>query len=532
VEIPRASWRGTAMSIFTPQRLGAILALTAIALLASGSGQHRYVPPRVTERAPLPVAAAPGATPTVSRVVLAPRGNELELRAVVRRTRARIVAVTFYGGARALGTDTTAPYRLDVVPSDLPSASTSVHAVIVDRFGRRSASSSVLARRGGSGRSVSATPQHGLVRALDALRRGGATVRLGPGRYAVDPLRLGSNTRLIGAGPETVLVPRAGIEPWALLDANGRHIRIEDIAVAGAGRVGRAISVGPGSVDVRLQRMWLSGVRENGVEVWGAHRDVSVQDSVIDGRGATNAGVADKGSDASRDVSVVRSRIFGFRGYGVLFAQRFHARAAAALHNVALDNRISDIIDPTRADGTDEGGIWSGGVGAAIIGNRITRTGIDGIETVGSSTRTSIIANKVTRTPVGIYLEHSTNASLIARNEISDVGTGINVEWRHAGGGSNANTFAGNAIVRAAQAGLFVDVGSEANLVEGNYFVAGARPAIVLQGASANLVRGNVGCRVGGLLIREQAGRWEDGSLAEPRGNRVVGNIERGFCVR
>jgi hypothetical protein len=518
------------MSILTPRRLGVILAFTAIALLASGSGEHRYVPASVTKSVPLPAAAALGAPPTVSRVVLASPGNEL--RAVVRGARARIVAVTFYAGARPLGTDTTAPYRLDVVPSDLPSESASVHAVVVDRFGRRNASPSVLVRRAGSGNALNATPQHGLARALDALARGGATVRLGPGRYAVDPLRLGSNTRLIGAGPETVLVPRAGIEPWALLGVDGRHVRIEDVAVAGDRRVGRAISVGPGSVDVRLQRLRLSGVLENGVEVWGPHREVSVQDSIIDGRGATNAGVADKGSDASRDVSVVRSRIFGFRGYGVLFAQRFYGRAAAALHNLALDNHIWDIVDPTRADGTDEGGIWSGGVGAAIIGNRIHHTGIDGIETVGSSTRTTIIANTVTHTPVGIYLEHSTNASLIAGNDISDVGTGINVEWRHAGGGSSANTFAGNAIRRAAQAGLFVDVGSTSNRIEDNRFVAGARPAIVLQGASANLVRGNLGCGVGGRLIRQQTGRWEDGSLAEPRGNRVVGNVERGFCVR
>ena len=523
------------MSIVTPQRLGIIVALTAIALVASGSGQHRYMPPQVTERPPLPLAGLLRSTPTASPVVLASqhrKGNELELRAAVQGARARIVAVTFYSRSRPLGTATTAPYRFDVVPSDLPSDSASVHAVAVDRLGRRNASKGVLVRRGASGHAVSATPQSGFARALEVLRHGGATVRLGPGRYAIDPLRIGTNTRLIGAGRETILAPRAGIEPWALLSAIGRHIRIEDIAVAGDHRVGRAISVGPGSVDVRLQRLRLSGVLENGVEVWGAHRDVSVQDSVIDGRGATNAGVADKGSDSSRDVSVVRNRIFGFRGYGVLFAQRFYARPTAALHNLALDNRISDIIDPTRADGTDEGGIWSGGVGAAIIGNRITRTGIDGIETVGSSTRTTIIANEVARSPVGIYLEHSTNGSVIARNDITDVGIGINVEWRHAGGGSRANTFAANTIVRAARAGVFVDVGSGANLIEGNHFVAGTRPAIVLQGASANLVRGNIGCRVGGLLIRQQAGRWEDGSLAEPRGNRVVGNVERGFCVR
>jgi hypothetical protein len=523
------------MSIFTPQRSGVILAVTAIALPASGSGRDRETLATVAVRAPSPVAAVSGVAPAVSRVVLAWRhrgDGVLELRAVAQGARARIVALTFYAGSYALGTDTMAPYRLDVLSSELPSRSASVHAVAIDRLGRRKRSATVLVRRGGSGRVVRATPERGLARAIDALRRGGATIRLGPGRYAVDPLSVGSNTRLVGAGPATVLVPRAGIEPWALVSANGRHIRIDQLTVAGDGRVGRAISVGPDAFDVRLQRLRLSGVLENGVEMWGAHRDVSVQDSVIDGRGATNAGVADKGSDASRDVSVVRSRIFGFRGYGVLFAQRFYGRPAAALHNLALDNSISDIVDPTRADGTDEGGIWSGGVGAAIIGNTVRHTGIDGIETVGSSTWTTIVANHVAHTPVGIYLEHSTNASLIAGNDISDVATGINVEWRHAGGGSSANTFANNAILRATQAGLFVDVGSERNRIERNRFVGGARPAIILQGASANLVRANLGCGVRGRLIRQQSGRWEDGSLAEPRGNRVVGNVEHGLCVR
>jgi hypothetical protein len=49
---------------------------------------------------------------------------------------------------------------------------------------------------------------------------------------------------------------------------------------------------------------------------------------------------------------------------------------------------------------------------------------------------------------------------------------------------------------------------------------------------NTNVVRANLGCGVRGRLIRQQSGRWEDGSLAEPRGNRVVGNVERGLCVR
>jgi hypothetical protein len=309
-------------------------------------------------------------------------------------------------------------------------------------------------------------------------------------------------------------------------------VRVSDLTIDGQGRVAQGVDVSDGAADVRLSRLRIRGVRENGVRASGAHTGVSLQDSVIDGRGASNAGVFDLGSDGSSDVSVVRTRIAGPRGYGVVFAQRFYNRPRTALHNLALDNQISDIIDPTRQDGTDEGAIWTGGVAAAIIGNRVRHTGIDGIETVGSSTRTTIVANDIAQTPVGIYLEHSTNDSLIARNVVAGVGTGVNVEWRHAGGGSSANTFVANRIVGATDAGMFIDVGSDANRIEDNEFVDGARPAIVLQGASDNLVRANRTCGTAGSLVGQQSGRFEDGSRASPRGNRVLDNGHAGACGR
>ena len=358
------------------------------------------------------------------------------------------------------------------------------------------------------------------------------TVRLGPGRYALAGVRLGADTRLIGAGAATVLTPAPGSSPEALVATGARHVRVSDLTVDGAGRVVQGVEVTDGASDVRLAHLHIRGVRENGVRASGKHAGVSVQDSVIDGRGANNAGVFDLGSDDSRDVSVVRTRITGPRGYGVVFAQRLYGRPTAALHNLALDNRIADIIDPTRQDGTDEGGIWTGGVGAAIIANHVRDTGIDGIETVGSSTRTTIVANDVADTPVGIYLEHSTNASLIARNAIADVGTGVNVEWRHGGGGSSANSFVANRVLGARDAGMFIDVGSDANRIEDNVFVQGARPAIVLQGASDNLVRANHACGRAGPMVGQQAGRFEDGSRAAARRNRVVGNVQAGACGR
>jgi parallel beta-helix repeat protein len=130
---------------------------------------------------------------------------------------------------------------------------------------------------------------------------------------------------------------------------------------------------------------------------------------------------------------------------------------------------------------------------------------------------------------VGIYLEHATNASLIARNRIARVQTGINVEWRYGGVGSADNTFAGNRIIDAQRAGLFVDVGSDRNRILDNIFAGVVGPAIVLQGSSENIALGNRACG-GGPMLREQAARYDDGSPAPSLANRLARNKRMDLC--
>ncbi len=373
-------------------------------------------------------------------------------------------------------------------------------------------------------------------------------MQLAPGRYEVRELELGSGTRLVGSGNGTVIAPPPGAY-WALLIAKGSQIRISDLAIDGGGGPaarsakdgGIAVAVFDGSSDVRLQRLHIHRVRTHAVDAWGAHSGVSVQDSVIDGDGTAHAGVYTLGSNRSRDTSVIRTRIRGFRSYGILLGQKEFGQPRAALHGVALDNEISDIRDPERDGcvtdarntsgcGTNEGGIWTGGVEAAIIGNTIRRARWDGIETVGSSTRTAIVGNVIRETRTGIYLEHSTNRSLIRKNLIVDAKTGINVEWLHDGVGSSHNSFMFNRVVRA-ESGLFVDVGSDGNRIVGNVFVAVARPAITLQGSSKNVVQDNLGCRgTANPLVGLRSARWDDGSVAYSMGNRLFANRSVATC--
>jgi parallel beta-helix repeat protein len=516
------------------------LAFGLLVAAAACSGSSTTTPP-VTDR-------EAGGPPTVEFLgperLTVPVDLEARARAV---SGSRVVAVTYFLDGRPLGSDTTRPYRFDVDPALLPRGRHALRVEAVDSLGRRGSTKPTDVTIESSGSKIlDAQPGRSFARAREALERGGVTVRLAPGRYRVDELELGSGARLVGSGPRTVLAPKR-TRYWALLVAKGKNIRIADLTIDGGGNAPRdreggiGVAVFDGSSDVRLQRLHITRVRTDGVNVWGRYSSVSIQDSRIESDGSGEAGLVALGSDRSRDTSVIRTRVRGFTSFGILLQQQLHGRPAADLHGVVLDNVVSDIHDPSRDGcwtaakyrtpgcGTNEGGIWTGGVEAAVIGNTVRRARWDGIETVGSSTRTTIVDNEIHETRTGIYLEHSTHRSLIARNRIVDARTGINVEWWHEGEGSRRNTFAFNRFVSSG--GLFVDVGGDGNRIVGNVFVGGPRPAIVLQGSSNNVVQGNRGCGgPRGSLVGLESARWDDGRPALSRGNRLTGNRNEGSC--
>lgn len=502
---------------------------------------------------PVRSAGAAGNTPAAPlpgrvRVTYAgPRGllsGLVQLRAAARSTAGRIVAVTYLLDGSPLGSATSPPFALDLNAGLLPRGRHALRVIAVDNRGHSATGGTVRVRtRGRSGPLVVASPQRGLGAALAALRSGGATVLLEPGRYELTDIKLGSGAKLIGSGPRTVIAAPPKASYFALLSVRGHGVRISQLALDGGGPgpgEGIAVSVGDGSSDVRIQRLRITHVRGDGVNIWGRHSGVSVQDSQIDGRGTAHAGVQALES-AGSDVSVIRTRIHGFRSFGIDFAQRRYGQRAAGLHALALNNDVSAIRDPARlicrsqprsaGCGTNEAGIESGAVEAAIIGNRITSPAWDGVETVGSSTRTTVVANAISRTRTGIYLEHSTNASVIAGNRVSDVRTGINVEWLFGGVGSKRNTFTSNRVSGARKTGLFVDVGADENTIVANHFVGGARPAIVLQGSSLNVVRENEACGPGGPLVHEQAALFDNGGRADSSRNQIVGNVGHDSCT-
>ena len=535
VVIPGSDDRGDRVSRSIASPAMWVLLVVSLLLCTGCTGQGK----RGGVMTPAPGAIALSSAPTrhaASSITVAYAGpatlhGRVVLRAQVHSA-TRAVAVTFVLAGRPLGTVTSAPWALDVDAVLLPAGRAQLTVDAVDRLGRRASSApkTVEVVAGGE-RVLRVSPVHGLGPALRALARGSVLVHLAPGTYRAADVVLGPGARLAGSGPATILTPSGGASA-TLLSVYSSHVRISDLVVHGRWRIDQAVSISGSASDVRLQRVGVSGVRADGVLIWGAHSDISIQDSTLLGSGAaSNGGVFEAGSVNSSQTSVVRTRISGFRGYGVIFDQRFYYLPNVDLHNLALDNRISAIVDPTIHDGTDGGGIWTGGAQAAVIGNVISDAGTDGVETVGSSIGDTIVDNQIRNTPVAIYIEHSTSNCLVLDNQISRSGTGINVEWRHAGGGSNANTFAMNRIA-ATQAGVFVDVRDDYNSILANTFLGAMATPIILQGSSNNLVRDNVACAAGSRpFVIQQPARLPSGAIARASQNRVVDNIRTTACT-
>jgi hypothetical protein len=443
---------------------------------------------------------------------------------------AAVLAATYVVDGRPVATSTVPPFSARLGPGDVRPGMHSLGLEIVTKNGERFRTPTVRVRASAPGSAaMHAAPGHGFGAATRALRRGHVTVVLEPGIYQAHDIVLGDGATLVGK-PGAVLRAPAGAYSNVLF-VNGRDVHIGKLTIDGGGQGagdGEAVAIGPRARSVRASHLRIVHVRRSGLYAWGSFYDVSLQDSTVTGDGAADAGAVVGLHEGGSHPAIVRCKLRGFRQFGITFTQSAFDRLDMGAGAVALDNVVSDVDDPSRSDGTDEGGIWSGGPAAAIVGNRIARTTWDGIETVGSSVHTIVTGNRIRATRTGIYLEHATHHSLFADNVIRRVDTGINVEWRYGDVGSSDNHFLRNTITEASKAGIFVDVGSDRNALVRNRISLAAQ-AIVLQGASSNRVTRNVVCGSPDA-ISETKGLRDDGSTATPAANVIRNNTVVAAC--
>ncbi|MEO9175168.1 MAG: right-handed parallel beta-helix repeat-containing protein, partial [Gaiellales bacterium] len=346
------------------------------------------------------------------------------------------------------------------------------------------------------------TPSGGAVRGalqatIAALGPGGGTVRLPAGRFAVSDLKIGGGVRLIGAGAgRTVLVASTTPDEDAV-EVTGHDVLISDLSIddGGTGSTpdGSAVIFVHDAEDVVLRRLSLVHLRGYGVEVLGHHERISVQQSTIDGDGRGLIGVAEWSEDASSsDVSVVRCVIRNLSKYGVLLQSFFNGHTWPHRRALAYGNDISQIHDSAIHDGTIEIGIWLAGANGAALDNLVRDTGWDGIETVVNATSPTVAGNVIRDTRTGIYVENVTRDALIEQNDIAGVSVaGINLEPPHGGPQSGHLTIRQNRVVGAGIYGIGTGPGTLGSRITGNQVLDSGKMAILLDGASGNVVEGN-----------------------------------------
>ncbi len=475
-------------------------------------------------------AADPGVSDVHSSRVA---GGLVRLHASASTHGTPVRLVTFLVDGRAVGSDSAAPFSFDWNPADLRAGHHVLQATASTADGVFAISARVSIST--SGRLVATRelrPGQSLRRAVAALPAGGGSVHLAPGVYRVHDLTLRSGVQLIGSGPSTVLRPGSRANYDSVLNIRGKGVSVRGLTVDGNAAAqtrgaGRAIQVGPGSRDVVVSRVRIVRPRSHGVYLWGDHRRVSIQDSVIDGGGRASAGVMDRITDAaSGDTSVLRTTVRNVRDYGINFFPWTPSRVYPGARALAVGNVIQHVQNNATDNGTNEGGIWTGGIDAVIRENVITDTGWDGIQTLGLSRRAVIAGNRISRTGVGIYVEHETWDTLIESNTMSGItGNGINVEWRYGGKGSGRLTIRGNRILAPGGYGVFVDVGANDNVIAANVIANARRGGIRLQGTTGNLVTGNdLRATSQAWCVIETTGRFDDGSPAHTGGNEFSAN--------
>jgi len=523
--------------------------VAAVCVLAAlGAACGTVGTPAASDESDTPVSIwetrSPSAAFTVSGTLVSPAAGS-RVRGVIKlaaRARAdhRVGWVDFLVDGVVVASDSARPYRAWWDSSVIPAGSHDLTVAVWDAWGRRSLSDPVRVKTDGVRRHEVSAKGRSLASAIAALGSNGGTVYLPEGTWSAANVKIGSNVHLFGSGPKTVIRAPEGSNYGSILSISGRDVSIHDLVVDGNGGAqsegsGWAVEVHGTSADVLLSQLRIVDVHVAGVYLWGQHRRVSLQDSFIDGARRAGSGVHDQITDfKSGDTSVLRSKIQHVRDHGIAFFPWTPEKRYPGPRALAYGNTILDVTNPDTNNGTNEGGIWSGGHDALLIDNVIDGTGWTAIETFGNARRNRILDNKLRNSGVGVYVEHETYDTLIQGNDIRKVSkVGIAVEWWYGGGGSKRITMRENRISGAGSNGIFVDVGSTHNVIENNTILDSGDDAIELQGSSSNLVRNNdlrdtAPRRTQDYCVREDNGRWDDGALATPDRNTITSNDCRG----
>ena len=311
----------------------AALTLGGLVVAAGNSDGDSSAAPRPQGPVATPAAAMSAAAPTVRYT--GPRGTlsgPVELRARASG-RVAVAAVTFTLDGRPIGSDTSAPYALDVHAARLPAGRHRLAVTAVDRLGRRRTTrSTTVTVRGGSDGALRAGPNSDLRPMLARLRRGNVTVRLGPGRYELADVELGSGATLVGSGPDTVIAAPSGVDYRGVVLPRGSGIRVSDLTVDGGGPgpgTGTTCSSGRARATCACSACRWCACAPTACTPSARTRTSAFRTRRSTEPAARPPACSIRGSEGSEDASVIRTRVRGFLNYGVELQLQPGSAAAA-----------------------------------------------------------------------------------------------------------------------------------------------------------------------------------------------------------
>ena len=290
-----------------------------------------------------------------------------------------------------------------------------VAATAQQRAPRAPATAADIDVRPDTGKDVTASLQDAIDRAAE--RRQPLT--LAAGRYIVRGLKLRSGSRIVGAGPATVLQHAGGP---ALLSSDGASdITIEHLTAAG----GFALDTGVRAL-IELRRAPRMTLRDIGVETSPANGIMLERcGGVVTAcriTGAAKAGIFSLDADGGLEIS--HNHLAGLGNNGILVWRS----AKGDDGTIVAMNRIERIAARDGGTGENGNGINVFRAGSVLVtSNRIADCAFSAVR-ANSATDVQILANNIARMgEVAIFAEFAFEGALISGNLIDGAATGISV---------------------------------------------------------------------------------------------------------
>ncbi|MEA2661180.1 MAG: hypothetical protein QOH08_752 [Chloroflexota bacterium] len=270
---------------------------------------------------------------------------------------------------------------------------------------------------------------------LDAARASPSVAA--PSPAAPDQVVVSTSAQLVAAlsarTPRDIVVePGYYDSPRAFVNDSGHRVRAAETgaAVFGAGFViGGSAAAGDAvlqglAFDLSDGRKTLGGAAIN---IWGGATGARILDVTVDGHGALGSGLMSRQPEG---LVVQRLRARGFTDYGVFVDANEQGRQVARPALIE-DVVITDVgrAQPRSANGTAEACLWIGNT-ATVRRAALRACAWMGVWTGTSASGAVLEDIAIDDTPVGVYLEHFTTASLFQRLRIGPrVHTGVVCEW-------------------------------------------------------------------------------------------------------